>query len=86
MPNPKVDQVRRDLWTPSGNVPVDSRDVHPLQPWEVQALSVLHKMAERWPQICLLCKRCDSAITGKNNDSSKVVTVACRCTEWRFVR
>src|SRR5947208_737944 len=86
MPKPRVDQVRRDLWTPDGPVAVDSKDRHPLRPIEVQALSVLDGMANKWPQLCLLCRRCDSPILGKNNDTTRSLTMACRCTEWVFQR
>lgn len=83
---PRVDQVRRDLWTPDGNVALDSKDQHPLLPMEVQALSVLDAMGKKWPQLVLLCRRCDTAIVGKNNDGTRTLTMACRCSEWVFRR
>lgn len=76
-------QVRKSLWTSEGEVPLDQKDVvHVTRP-EIIMLSNLHAFAAKH-QINIFCKRCAKAITGQNNDSSKVLAVACQCREFVF--
>lgn len=76
---------RGSLWTMDGEVPLRERDVIPLTEREVRMLSWLHQWAAD-QQVNIFCKRCESPITGQNNDSTKEVSVSCGCREWRFTR
>lgn len=68
---------------------LDEKDVKPLTQQQLIMLSVLHDWAFQ-NQITIVCKRCNSAIVGKNNDAEikagKPAAVACQCTEWRYVQ
>lgn len=61
------------------------KDVIALRESEVRMLSWLHEFAHH-NQLSVVCKRCDSAITGQNNDTpgTRSVSVACQCREWRY--
>jgi hypothetical protein len=72
------------LWTPDGMVPLAERGVTPVTRREIIMLSELHEFAFNNELTGLVCKRCDHEVRGQNNDSSKVLTVACQCREWRF--
>jgi hypothetical protein len=79
-------QVRKGgLWTPEGIIDVEEKDVLHLSPDDVRAFSWLQVFIARHKlKVSLVCNRCNHAITGTNNDSSKVLSMACRCTEWRL--
>lgn len=77
----------KHLFTPDGVVSLDEKDVVPLTPNYAIMLGLLHKFAHTY-QLSLVCKRCDSALIGQNNDAeinAKGVSVSCQCTEWRYV-
>lgn len=81
-----IDQVAKSLWTPDGPVDLREKDVTIISdPRERMLFIGFHEVAFRHT-ISVVCPRCDSAITGQNNDSGQVWAVACRCREWRFVR
>lgn len=50
-------------------------------------LSFLHEWAYKF-QLTITCKRCNSAVVGRNNDADikagKFASVACQCTEWVY--
>ena len=75
-----------DLLLPDGSMvnlmPKDVIDV--TNPMERQTFARFHEIAFKYG-FSVVCKRCDSAITGKNNDSTQIHSVACQCREWRFV-
>lgn len=80
-----ISEVRkRGLWTPQGEVLVQEKGVVQITRKEIVMLSNLHEFAQQ-QGISLVCKRCDSAITGNNNASTTTLAVACQCREWRFV-
>lgn len=80
-------QIRKRMWMPDGERPLDEKDVIPLKPEEVRMLSWLHKWAYE-NQVNIFCRRCEQPITGQNNDDPSVrhVSVSCQCREWRFQR
>lgn len=82
-----MDQVRGSLWTPNGPVDLQEKDVIAVQdPMERVTMARLHEIAHKrhWT---IVCQRCDFAITGQNNDTPGAPrSIACRCTEYRFVR
>lgn len=81
-----MDQVRSSLWTPDGPVDLQEKDVIPVMiPMERVTLVRMHEIAHKYG-LSIVCKRCDQAVTGQNNDSSPTHSIACRCREWRFVR
>lgn len=81
-----IDQVAKSLLLPDGtHHPLRERDVTMLEPHEVRMLSWLHDWAYK-NQLSIVCKRCDSAITGQNNDAARSISVTCLCHEWRFTR
>lgn len=81
-----MDQVRSSLWTPEGEKILTQRDVIPVvNPMERVTFVRMHEIAFKYG-ISLVCKRCDSAIIGQNNDSTPTLSVACKCREWRFVK
>lgn len=77
----------RHLITPDGPVYLDEKDVKPLNPQQLHMLSFLHEWAYE-NQLTIVCKRCNSAVVGRNNDAEikagKPASVACQCTEWRY--
>lgn len=79
-----VDQVRQSLWTPDGPHDLQQKDVIQINRMELITLSRLHEFAQKYG-VSVVCKRCDVAITGLNNDSTKEPAVACRCREWRYI-
>lgn len=78
-----ITQVRNSLWTADGEVPLTQKDVIPVTREDIILLSKLHEFAFKH-QINIFCKRCSKAIQGQNNDSSKLLAVACQCREWVF--
>lgn len=61
------------------------KDVIPVtNPMERQTFARFHEIAHRH-EFTVVCQRCNSALTGQNNDSTQVMAVACSCREWRFV-
>lgn len=76
-------QVANQLWTPDGEVPLREKDVTPVTRQEIITLSHFHEFAQRH-NITVVCKRCDTAITGANNGNSRLLSVSCKCREWRF--
>jgi hypothetical protein len=66
---------------------LDEKDVKPLSQRQLIMLSFLHEWAFQ-NQLTIVCKRCDTAVMGRNNDAElkagKPAAVACSCTEWRF--
>ena len=75
------------LWTPEGERRLVDKDVIIIaNPMERVTFARMHEIAHR-EQFSLVCKRCDSAVTGQNNDAPGAVpTVSCKCREWRFVK
>lgn len=82
-----MDQVRNSLWTPNGPVDLQEKDVIPVvDVMERVTLARMHEIAHKYG-LSIVCKRCDVAITGQNNDTPGAPrSIACRCREWRFVR
>lgn len=82
-----ITQVHNSVWTPDGEHPFREKDVLPLTRVELVTLSHLHEFAQKH-QITIVCKRCNSAIVGKNNDAEiragQQPSVACQCREWRY--
>lgn len=79
---------RKSLWTPEGEHRLQEKDVVALTHAQLTALSFLHEWAFTY-QLTITCKRCNSAVLGKNNDvdinQGKAPSVACQCTEWRYI-
>lgn len=77
----------RGLWTPQGEVSLREKNVEFLSHSQLVALSFMHEWAHKF-QLTIICKRCDSAVTGRNSDgdlqAGKHASVACQCTEWRY--
>lgn len=75
------------IWTPEGMVSTSERGVEAVTREEIIILSKMHEVAQRLG-ISVVCKRCDSAFTGRNNDSPNIKTLAvqCQCRELRFTR
>ena len=61
------------------------QDVTPITRDEIVVLSKMHEIAQKY-HLSLVCKRCDSAFVGQNNDSSDKLAVACKCRELRYTR
>jgi hypothetical protein len=81
-----ITEVANSLWTPEGEKVLREKDVVIVQnPLVRETFIRMHEVAFH-EEISMVCKRCDSAITGKNNDDTRVLAVACKCREWRFVR
>jgi hypothetical protein len=81
-----VDQVSKSLWTPEGPVDLREKDVILVtDPMERVTFARFHEIAHKY-HFTVTCQRCDHAIVGQNNDSTKILSVACRCREWRFVK
>lgn len=82
-----LDQVRKSLWTPDGPRDLQEKDVIAVQdPMERVTLTRMHEIAHKY-HFTLTCQRCDHAVTGQNNDTPGAPrSIACRCTEYRFVR
>jgi hypothetical protein len=59
-----------------GIVPVTS-------PMERQTFARFHEIAAKYG-LAVVCQQCDQSITGQNNDTTQVLSVACGCREWRF--
>lgn len=76
-------QVKNDLWTPEGNVSLN-KDVQAIEKRHVQALSVMHDLSHKVGGIEVRCMRCGSAFQGHNNDTSRTLSIVCRCRELRF--
>lgn len=74
---------RPGLWTPQGDVPLVGKDEVPLTREEIIVLSKLHELAHRhgWT---LVCKSCDTSISGANANLSAGAAVACHCREFRY--
>lgn len=75
------------LWTPEGMVSTRERGVQDVTREEIIILSKMHEVAQRLG-ITVVCKRCDTAFTGRNNDSPDVQTlsVECHCRQLRYTR
>lgn len=73
------------LWTPDGFVGIREKQVIPINLPILRMLSWLHEWAANM-EINIFCKRCEKAIRGQNNDSSKTFSVSCECREWKFIR
>lgn len=86
-----MDQVANVILGPRGDVLADLREkdvVVSRDPMERVTFGRLHTYAQRYG-LRLVCQRCDNAITGQNNDNPDnrgVLTLSCRCREWRFVK
>lgn len=78
-----VSTVAKSLWTPNGEVSTQEKDVTPISRDEIITLSKMHEIAFRHG-MSVVCKRCDHAFTGQNNDQSRVLSIACQCRELRF--
>lgn len=54
---------------------------------EIITLSKMHEIAQNH-HMTLVCKRCDKAFTGQNNDNPNVqtISISCHCRELRFTR
>jgi hypothetical protein len=79
----KVSPVAKTLWTPQGEVTTQEKDVTPITRDEVITLSKMHEIAFRHG-MSLVCKRCDHAFTGQNNDQSRVLSISCQCRQLLF--
>lgn len=70
------------LWTPDGEVSIRERDVTPVTREEIILLSKLHEFAVKH-DIVIFCKRCEKNISGQNNATTRTLSVACQCREFR---
>lgn len=80
---PKVAGASKALWTPGGMVSTRERGIVDLAAGELRMLASLHDFAQRHG-IVVLCKACDSAITGRNADTDEHFEVSCKCRSFRF--
>lgn len=80
-----VTEVRNSLWTPEGEKLLSEKNVTPVPREELAFWTALHDYAFKY-NLSIVCRSCNSAITGQNNDSAKVLAVACQCREFRFLR
>lgn len=71
------------LWTPQGEVPTRERGIEPLTRDEIVTLSKMHEVAFNH-DLVIFCKRCEHALSGQNNGSSKVLEVSCQCRSLRY--
>ena len=71
-----------NLWTPDGPILLH-REIEPMSERDVRVLSAMHEVAFRH-KIELRCAKCGSPFQGANNDSTRTLTVACRCRELRY--
>lgn len=79
----KLATVGKSLWSPDGEVPLYERGVIPINRRELTMLSLLHEFAAKH-QISVVCKRCNSAIQGKNSGQEQSPAVSCQCREFRY--
>ena len=70
------------LWTPGGDVMVN-KETESLSRGEIIILSKMHEIAHH-RRMAVTCMDCGQSFTGQNNDSSKVLAIACACRELRF--
>lgn len=59
------------------------KDQRPLSRRELIMFSQLHEWAVR-EGVTVVCKACDSAITGANSGHEPNPSIACKCREWIF--
>jgi hypothetical protein len=79
-------KVHNSLWTPEGEQALHEKNVVAVPPGrEMNQWADLHFLADKY-NLSIVCRSCNHGITGQNNDSSKILAVACQCREWRFVR
>lgn len=76
------------IWTPEGTVSTAEKGVQPVTRDEIITLSKMHEVAHHIGDIVVLCRRCDSAFIGRNNDSPDIqkLSVECKCRELRYTR
>lgn len=76
------------IWTPEGMVSTEQRGVQPITRDEIVTLSKMQEVAHRVGDIVVLCRRCDSAFTGRNNDSPdiKTLSIECKCRQLLYTR
>lgn len=78
-----ITPVAKTMWTPQGEVPLREKGVETLSREEIIVLSKMHEIAHH-RQLSIVCMRCNVSMTGKNNDTSKVLAIGCQCRELRF--
>lgn len=79
-----MDQVRKRLWTPEGIVGLQ-KDIIPINQLEIVTLARLHEFAQKYG-LSLVCRRCDTAVTGRNADGDEKAAVSCQCREFLYTR
>lgn len=82
---PALSQVRSRLWTPEGEVPLQSDVIVVKDPMERVTFVRMHEIAQKYG-IALVCQRCNTSIMGKNNGQEAIPAVSCQCREFQFVR
>ncbi len=74
------------LWTPGGMVSTGEKDVVAISASDLAILARFHEFANKYG-ISVVCKRCDSAFTGKNSGHETTSqSVSCQCRELRYTR
>lgn len=78
--------ANQGLLLPDGSVhDLREKDVVPVaNPLHRQAFARFHEVAQQYG-LAVVCMRCDHSLEGRNNADTKVLSVACRCREFRFV-
>lgn len=66
---------------------LSERGVEEVSRDEIITLSKMHEIAAN-RGISVVCKACDHAFTGKNNDNpnAQTLSISCNCRELRYVR
>lgn len=74
------------LWTPQGMVNTE-KGIEEVSREEIIILSKMHEVAQN-RRISVVCKDCNSAFTGQNNDDPNIafLQVGCQCRLLRHTR
>lgn len=66
---------------------LSERGVEEVSQDEIITLSKMHEIAHN-RRLSIVCQDCDSAFTGRNNDSpgTQTAAISCKCRELRFTQ
>lgn len=82
--SPPITRVHNSILIPGEGEHVVDRDTQELNRFELQTLARMHEIAAKF-ELSIVCKRCDHAFTGKNNDSVQQPAIECRCRVLRYL-
>lgn len=78
-----ITRVQNSILIPGEGEHIIDREVESINRFELQTLARMHEIAAKFG-ISVVCKRCDHAFTGKNNDSVQEPAIECNCRVLRY--